>query len=136
MYTTLDCDFHENSYYYHHLRCQGEKQTTYDLSWLTVHTDSKEQVGNTPEIGFETPVQHLSLPKSLFPLSSDPSMEVNQTTTNPSNCDENCPIIEIQENEEATKTIPETVEELTEHKLPPRSTRGILPKRYDPEYES
>ena len=32
--TTTDCEFIEKEFYYHHLRCQGEKQDD-DFRWLT-----------------------------------------------------------------------------------------------------
>ena len=61
MYTTMDCEFQEDSYYCHHLRCQGE-YTKDDLSWLIGNTDHKEQGDNATETAFETIVLPLSQP--------------------------------------------------------------------------
>ena len=56
IYTTVDCDFFENEFYYDHLRCQGESEYE-NLSWLTSPTsplvpnclDPQEKVGNATE---------------------------------------------------------------------------------------
>ena len=57
IYTTMDCDFFEHSYFYSQLRPQGETVCD-DLSWLTYSvTDDlnpKEQVGNPTDIARKT----------------------------------------------------------------------------------
>ena len=76
-------------------------------------------------------VQPLSLPKSS-PLSAD----LTEVTLSPSPSEfiESNPVIEIPQEESNENTV--IREEPTGYKLPPRSTRGIPPKRYDPEYET
>ena len=53
LYTTMDCDFFEQSFYYTQPLSQGESVSE-DLSWLIypqVHSrDAKEQVGTTTDI--------------------------------------------------------------------------------------
>ena len=62
MYTTMDCDFFEQSYYYTQPRPQGEN-TSDDLSWLlypvTIDQEPKEQVGETTDVVTENIVSPL-----------------------------------------------------------------------------
>lgn len=68
MYVTMDNDFNEDLYFYHHLRCPGENKTKDDLSWLTVNMDHTEQVDNAIEIVSEAIVQP-SLTSKPHPIS-------------------------------------------------------------------
>ena len=62
MYTTIDCDFFEQSYYYTQPRPKGET-TNDDLSWLICPVvndpEPKEQVGKTIDIVSEDMVSPL-----------------------------------------------------------------------------
>ena len=68
VYTTMDCEFIENDFYYHHPRCQGEKKDD-DLRWLNnlvlSNLDQKEQVGNAAE------PPHLAVQFPSLPILSD-----------------------------------------------------------------
>ena len=61
IYTTMDCEFVEHEYYYHQLRCQGEKKND-DLRWLVTpwlsNLDQNDQVDNATE----SPHQDIFLP--------------------------------------------------------------------------
>ncbi|KAH6766312.1 hypothetical protein C2S52_017295 [Perilla frutescens var. hirtella] len=62
MFTTMNCDFLENEYFFHHLTSQGESMGTSDsLSWLTMpdsvpipETGPTDEVNNTAEISSDT----------------------------------------------------------------------------------
>uniref|UniRef100_A0A803KQ64 Uncharacterized protein n=1 Tax=Chenopodium quinoa TaxID=63459 RepID=A0A803KQ64_CHEQI len=128
IYTTLDCEFFEHSYYYTQLGPQGET-TSDDLSWLInlemMDHDPPTQVGNTTDVATETSVSAPSLQSTPMATTEHPeSISVEVNSENHESCivptdsvsvpSENC---------------------LNRYELPPRSTRGVPPKRYDPEYE-
>uniref|UniRef100_A0A803LQS3 Reverse transcriptase Ty1/copia-type domain-containing protein n=1 Tax=Chenopodium quinoa TaxID=63459 RepID=A0A803LQS3_CHEQI len=123
VYTTLDCEFFEQTYYYTPLSPQGENLSD-DLSWLTypemVDPDPTTQVGNTTDA---TPaVVSLPLRSPPNPPNEHPSEEVPSESSPVSY---NMPEINPVSNES----------EQNRYELPPRSTRGVPPRRYDPEYE-
>ena len=65
-------------------------------------------------------------------LSNDPTEDSTKVTLSPlppSNIVKDDPVIELPQVERN-----ETHEETTRYNLPPRSTRGVPPRRYDPEY--
>ena len=70
----MNCDFQEDSYFYHHLRCQGENKAKEDLSWLTVNIDHKKQVDNATKTTSKDVVQPSSTSQSqpFSSVSNDP----------------------------------------------------------------
>ena len=72
MYTSMDCEFFENTYYYDHLSSQGENDSD-DLSWLTypvtVVPDPPELVGNTIEVSLHPLLRKMNLVPPV-PISS------------------------------------------------------------------
>lgn len=133
MYVTMDCDFQEDSYYYH-LSRQGEKQENDDLSGLTGNTGQIEQEDTGTETATETNVQPQPLPQTST-LSKD-HHEVQSDSLADSVVERNEFVDEFIQ-ESATDNEPITLEgSPPKYKLPSRSTRGVPPKRYDPEYEA
>uniref|UniRef100_A0A803NB30 Reverse transcriptase Ty1/copia-type domain-containing protein n=1 Tax=Chenopodium quinoa TaxID=63459 RepID=A0A803NB30_CHEQI len=130
VYTTLDCEFFEQTYYYTQLGPQGENLSG-DLSWLTypkmVDPDPTTQVGNTtdatPEAVVPLPLQSPPDPPNEHPSDDIPSSEEVPSESSPVSY--NIPEINPVSNES----------EQNRYELPPRSTRGVPPRRYDPEYE-
>ena len=125
LYTTMDCDFFEQSYYYTQPRSQGESVSE-DLSWL-IHPladsrDSKEQVGTTTDIA--TNIVTEPSPQTT-PVPEHPT-EQEVTPSSPS------PFIDISTND----IVPSSVVVPRKYELPLQSTRGMPPKRYDPEFKS
>uniref|UniRef100_A0A803L9R4 GAG-pre-integrase domain-containing protein n=1 Tax=Chenopodium quinoa TaxID=63459 RepID=A0A803L9R4_CHEQI len=107
---------------------QGET-TSDDLSWLIypemMDHDPPTQVGNTTDVATETSVSAPSLQSTPMATTEHPeSISVEVNSENHESCivptdfvsvpSENC---------------------LNRYELPPRSMRGVPPKRYDPEYE-
>ena len=74
MYTTMDCDFFEQSCYYTQPSPQGENGDE-DLSWLTYagRIDPTEQVGNTTN----------TAPKYIVPSSQCTSTPSDEPSTKP-----------------------------------------------------
>uniref|UniRef100_A0A803MX05 Retroviral polymerase SH3-like domain-containing protein n=1 Tax=Chenopodium quinoa TaxID=63459 RepID=A0A803MX05_CHEQI len=130
VYTTLDCEFFKQTYYYTQLGPQGENLSD-DLSWLTypkmVDPDPTTQVGNTtdatPEAVVPLPLQSPPDPPNEHPSDDIPSSEEVPSESSPVSY--NMPEINPVSNES----------EQNRYELPPRSTRGVPPRRYDPEYE-
>ena len=117
----MDCDFFEQSYYYTQPSPQGETVND-DLSWLIypvmIDQDPKEQVGETTDIVSEaivSPLQFIPVPSDEHPTEQEVTPE---------------PIIDTSNDDAPSVDIP------SRYELPPRSTRGVPPKRYDPEFES
>ncbi|CAO2841169.1 unnamed protein product [Amaranthus hypochondriacus] len=131
MYVTLDCDFNEETYYYH-LRCQGEKVSD-DLSWLIVNPDNIERDDTVVETTTEA---HVQSPQPQPPTLSQGYNEVqlNDLSNNASNEDVDESIQDIPSTDASGDISRE--ESSPKYKLPPRSTRGVPPKRYDPDYEA
>ena len=123
----MDCEFFEDTYYYTQPSPQGETISD-DLSWLThptvIDLDPKEQVGTPTAVATEDMV--LFSPR-IARILSDASRESPGTKEN----------LEVhpKSNLEITNDIP-PVDEPCRYELSPRSTRGVPPKRYDPEYEA
>ena len=119
LYTTMDCDFFEHSYYFTQPRSQGESSSE-DLSWLiyplTNGRDPKEQVNDTTVTITETtvlpPTHSISVPE--YPAER----EVTPSFTDTNN--------DVISSDNISRR----------YDFPPRSTRGIPPRRYDPEFES
>lgn len=81
VYTTMDCDFFESTYYFDHLSRQGESSNDY-LTRLTysqeLDHDVTEQVGVPPVVTPERSIQFFSphMPSPVITLSSKhPNME-------------------------------------------------------------
>ena len=125
IYTTMDCDFFEHSYFFSQPNPQGEKVVE-DLSWLIcpLRDGTKEQVGNTTVTAFDS-IASLSQFTPLI-IPDVPSNVLNVTSV-----DEGA--IEIT-NDEPNDVA--SVEMSSRYELPPRSIRGVPPKRYDPEFEA
>uniref|UniRef100_A0A803KYB0 Reverse transcriptase Ty1/copia-type domain-containing protein n=1 Tax=Chenopodium quinoa TaxID=63459 RepID=A0A803KYB0_CHEQI len=109
---------------------QGENLSD-DLSWLTypkmVNPDPTTQVGNTtdatPETVVPLPLQSPPDPPNEHPSDDIPSSEEVPSESSPVSY--NMPEINPVSNES----------EQNRYELPPRSTREVPPRRYDPEYE-
>lgn len=123
MFTTMNCDFLETEFFYpNHLSGQGENYRLDPLSWLPISSSSAEVVPtesvNRPA---ETISETLVVPDSLsVPDDNSPS-----------------PVSEVRNDEEldneSISTRQVNPEPPTErYVLPPRSTRGIPPRRYSP----
>ena len=150
----MDCEFVEHEYYYHQLRCQGEKKND-DLRWLVTpwlsSLDQKDQVDNATESPhqdiFSTP-----LPPSILAghQVSHANLDSNDSNAPEGTNNENV-IVDTLNNENVAvdsvneEIVADTIEtgnhddqdvESESYVLPPRSTRGVPPRRYDPEYES
>lgn len=136
IYTTLDCEFFEQSYYYTQLSPQGESLSDDldDLSWLTypevMNPDPTTQVSNTTDVAPEASVS----PPSVSPIMSTPVSSNEHPSDDLSSA-------EVNSENSGTDTIIETNifpsdSVPNRYQLPPRSTRGVPPRRYDPEYEA
>ncbi|KAH6800641.1 hypothetical protein C2S52_001105 [Perilla frutescens var. hirtella] len=150
MFTTMNCDFLETEYFYHHLSRQGEKQGGNDsLNWLSMPMSS-----SVPEAGPPDKVNSTAEIPSAAIQSTE--LDVNAKTSSPLLMSEvtyhetrDPPYVletdnndrinnQDSENEEQTPTtdVAPTVvaPETDRYMLPPRSTRGVPPERYSPEY--
>ena len=78
LYTSMDCDFFEQSYYYSQPRPQGENVSNEDLRWLThplvIDPDPKEQVGKIADVVTESIV---SPPLDFSPVLCTEHPEMN-----------------------------------------------------------
>lgn len=100
-----------------------------------LETDPKEQVGRA------TKMIHLLLPTTpriLYDKTAETEVSTNHSSHLVTNKNLEC--LEYTEIETAPKITPDLTRdsnlETKKYVLPPRSTRGVPPKRYDPEYES
>uniref|UniRef100_A0A803MV56 Copia protein n=1 Tax=Chenopodium quinoa TaxID=63459 RepID=A0A803MV56_CHEQI len=158
MYTTMDCDFVEHEYFYHHLRSQGESVDD-DLSWLTysrVGTNPTEQE-NITDVTAET-TENIIQFDQIGTTTNDP-MSLSENPLSDQVCTptpdffhdieptdlslENAPIEQPETLDTPEQPEEGNVESGFEHEdrprryvFPSRSTRGIPPKRYDPEFEA
>ena len=125
----MDCDFFENSYFYPQLRPQGEIICD-DLIWLihpiTIDLDPKEQVGYPTDIATEDIV--LPSPQAS-PTLSDASSE-QEVISDPQEV-----LTEPESLNNACTNVSSVVELPCRYELPLKSTRGIPPRRYDPDFE-
>jgi hypothetical protein len=125
MYITMDCDFFEQTYYYTQPRSQGEiSHTSEDLSWLiyplaTSGRDPQEQVSVTADPVPETVV-------SPPPLSTHVPEHPEQEVISDILADDNDNMDNVVPSDDGPRR----------YELPKRSTRGVPPRRYDPEFES
>ena len=121
----MDCDLFESSYYYPQLSPQGKTVSGDDLSWLIYPTiinldpiidhDPTEQVGN-PTVVVTEDIVHLP-PQTTHVLFEAFGEQSEQEVIHE-------PLIDI------AIEVP-SVESPRRYELPPRSTRGIPPRRYD-----
>ena len=151
--TTMDCDFVEIEFYYHHLQSQGESPSE-DLSWL-VHPelstlDPKEQVGDTTEATDNTlPPDHPEMPVLPNTMPTNPTMSESPVQNDIEVCTselnhilefrafESTDMLSESENvEPGTNVNGSLSSDQGRYELPPRSTRGVPPKTYDLEFES
>ena len=123
----MDCDFSESEYYYTHPRCQGEMQSD-DLRWLAspwmLNPDPQEQLGNATELS----------PQVVHPIPHPVMSEHQVSSLLEQDAISNADIVDITS--ETMETGKEQTGEPQGYTLAPRSTRGIPPKRYDPDYEA
>lgn len=130
MYTTLDCDFFEDSNYYSQLSLQGETKSE-DLSWL-IHPfaiDHKEEVGKPTDVATDT-----LIPPSppIMPILSEVSQDVPDIEVNSESI---CDVPVITDDSIPSPAVPSS-DETCRYELPPRRTKGVPPRRYDPEFEA
>jgi hypothetical protein len=130
MYTTMDCDFFEDHFYYTQHSSQG-KSGSDDLSWhlnsippVVTNMGPKEKVSDTTDVVSDHIVSPLQC--NLPPSDEHPS--------SPEVCSEPEPIHDIDDVDDSI--VPAPVSESNKYELPPRSTRGIPPRRYDPDFEA
>ncbi|KAH6773406.1 hypothetical protein C2S51_011810 [Perilla frutescens var. frutescens] len=157
MFITMNCDFLETEFFYHHhLRCQGESPKLDPLSWLLSPSSSPEMVltetvNRTVEIVTDTSVQthEQSTPTNVpSPIRIPEVCDTNDSLVTPldiehsagTNCDPSF-ILSIEQDESGSSEIqsqeisvemPE-IESTGRYVLPPRTNRGIPPKRFSPE---
>lgn len=129
----MDCEFFKESYYFTQLSPQGESRSG-DLSWLTClgRIDPQEQVGNTADTTYDNIV--LTSPQSPKPTPIPEHHDSPEVITKPS-LDNNADLHDTSGPAELNDDIP-SVEEVNKYELPPRRTRGVPSRRYDPEYEA
>ena len=127
----MDCEFFEESYYFPQLSSQGENRVE-NLNWLTYpgRIDPKEQVGNTTDTGSESIVPSSDFQSTSVPEHLDSPKVIDDTPRNKITDDVTLESINDEPNVE------QSIELSNRYILPPRSTRGIPPRRYDLEYES
>ncbi|KAH6776912.1 hypothetical protein C2S51_008224 [Perilla frutescens var. frutescens] len=152
LFTTMNCDFLEGEYFYHHLRSQGESVGTSDsISWLTIdplpnaepesgpnltkevnsaaekRSDANIQSANHSHDQPSSPLLIFEVQNSVDDYSSDSSLETNENDRTGSG--------EETGSNSATNKEVEPQTEVRRYVLPPRSTRRIPPKRFSPEHE-
>ena len=102
------------------------------MSWLTHHVtvdlNPKEQVGIPTDVATEDIVPPFS---QAAPILSDASSEQEMLPDPQEEV-----IFEPKTLIDATNDISSAVELPCRYELPPRNTRGVLPRRYDPQFES
>ena len=128
MYTTMDCDFFEQSYYYPQPGPQGERVSD-DLSWLIYPVvkdlNPKEQVGETIEVVTEDIVSPLlTTPVLEHPIQQEEVIPQEEV------------ILEPQENSDNNLDHVASVDVPNRYELHLRITTGIPPRRYDLEFEA
>lgn len=131
--TTMNCNFLETEYFYHtHLSGQGEMGNDDPLRWWTVPIPSPSSEEPTEEVNVvaeqvphteESPLQHAA--------SNSSSKMVSEVHPEPSRVDiVDASNAQSQEDEEEITAIDG---DTGRYILPPRSTRGVPPKRLSPE---
>ena len=117
----MDCDFFEHSYIFTQPRFQGVS-TSENLSWLIYPLangrDPKEQVDVTTDTVTETIVPQPTHSTAIPEYPDEQEVIPNSPDTDTNN------------NVMSSDDVP------WRYEFPPRSTRGIPPRRYDPEFES
>ncbi|KAI3768520.1 hypothetical protein L2E82_19267 [Cichorium intybus] len=157
MFTTMNCDFLETEYYYASQHSgQGEIESSDTLSWLEyVQATSEENIHSTQESPNETaqktshnistqytnpnssaiPDQSPNLTSEVCntqsPHTHDSPEHVDLVTSDHETATEQEEQLDIREQEELIQEQP-----TGRYMLPPRTNRGIPPKRYSPERES
>ena len=162
MYTTMNCDFVENEYYYSHSSGQGESQQPIlisdPLNWLHIPAESphpsKTIQGETQQGGEESrekpnPSTEEEAEKNNH--TNELSQSTSQTTefngvTQPStpssnpevnDSETNTVLLEITNTDRIIKDgeTNSRNENNKQYELPHRITRGIPPKRYSPDWK-
>ncbi|KAJ0466424.1 putative RNA-directed DNA polymerase [Helianthus annuus] len=138
MYTTMDCEFLESEYFYNtqpnntQPSGQGENEPIDALSWLTQIPSFEDITNHSEPTNHSTnhiePTPHIQseAQSATEETPSDPIPEVITVDDNPDF------VLPSNHDNEVT----EPTEEVASYVLPPRSNRGIPPKRYTPEKES
>ncbi|KAH6807902.1 hypothetical protein C2S51_029010 [Perilla frutescens var. frutescens] len=151
VYTTMNCDFLESEYFYHHLSRQGETTRESDsdsdsLSWLSMpmpssvqSTGPTDEVSSTAEPTLET-IQSTELETNA---KTSPPLLISEVSPTPETV-ETCSVLETDndrindQNMEEEDCHPveelETIGETSRYILSPRSTRGVPPKRFSPDH--
>ena len=109
-----------------------------DLRWLVgsvpmFESDPKEQVGTATESSPQVVQPHSSSP---LPVLSDHQVS---SLDNSTDVVDDVPMIEIADTGHSIETVSQDdtpVSGETPYVLPPRTTRGVPPRRYDPDYEA
>ena len=121
MYTTMDYDFFEQSYYHSQSGHEGEKFSD-DLSWLIylvkIDQEPKEQVDESTDVVSEDIVS----PLLTTPVLTNEHPVPKEVIFKPQ------PVIDNNIDPVAI------VDEPSRFELPPKSTRGIPSRRYAPEF--
>lgn len=132
----MDCEFFKESYYYSQPGPQGES-VGHDLSWLTypIRRDPPEQVGNTAD----TATDHIVSSSQITPNLSDEHPSEPELTPEPVLFVDDIPSTvstdeilsdDVRLTDDVLSDMP-NVEISNRYELPLRSTRGILPRKYD-----
>ncbi|XP_035838498.1 uncharacterized protein LOC110908724 isoform X1 [Helianthus annuus] len=148
--TTVHCDFLETEYYYQsHLSGQGEIEHEDSLSWLKLIPFASEDESSHTSTHTK-PVESLTQESSrlVFEVSDSPNLgnvpESNADTTNNQESLETMEQVEVAEQNNAVQGEIESNEQHDggsgttpgTYVLPPRTNRGVPPKRYSPERET
>ncbi|KAF5781204.1 putative RNA-directed DNA polymerase [Helianthus annuus] len=153
MFTTMNCDFLETKYYYTSQHSgQGERECQDTLSWLKYvpyeeavsHSTNDEAPFSTenPNISAAPEVAPNLVPEvsNTHPCSVHDSTEIRENTTNEtveqmsSSTQGDTSPMEQNEHEQEDHSPQEDTQ--GGYVLPPRSNRGVPPKRYSPEKKS
>lgn len=129
IYTTMNCDFLETEYFYTaQPSAQGEEITKTDpLSWLLEPVLSEIESTSTQGDPIMVPSENKEQSPEPVDCTQSPPPDVLEVNISPAT-----PTI-VSDNETAAQ---ETVVTPPRYILPPRSTRGIPPRRYSPELQS
>lgn len=156
MFITMDCDFLETEYFYHTQHTgQGEKEYNDTLSWLKWMPSSEEinhmslpqsiDPGNsTTNDDLPNLLSKVSNPQTQEHVDSDsPTPTLSEFSSSNIICEthENSESPESSNNETEQQSSQVEQENQTEvepvrYELPPRTNRGVPPKRYSPEKEA
>ncbi|KAJ0480224.1 putative RNA-directed DNA polymerase [Helianthus annuus] len=149
MHTTLNCDFLETEFFYTSQHSsEGEKEYANTLSWLHTLPSSQEVVNHSTqdESHSSTQSDERTINATDHHDPPGPVTEVSNSSQLNEDIQNNETHEEIRRNESHIDTsnnheipIEQTVQEeptQERYELPPRTNRGVPPKRYSPEKET